>query len=1044
MKCMATPPQLKCMQLTCATDAPPIKYSGSDASSTVASQPSYCEARLNKEVKSERKRCPSFNRRHTARNPLNRKRALMKRSKPRFYRNDTACPMEATVHGMQAAWRRRMYTVPQKQLLFRLPCYMCAQQAGLYMKMEAAGAGRDPSQPVQVAKMAYCDTHTPAHVLQERRALESDNDSKSSDLSAIRQKGREKIKQARRVLAMKRTWAPVVLVPTLPAERVAEIAELAGSGPSVGRAQLMKRLLAYWTLKRHSRNGAPLLRRLQTLATNHGTRAIQDGTVNVRELCNQLKYWQRIRQDLERARLLCELVRKRERLKAEYTRVWERCLMHTMKPHLAALQKLIRLLHSKDTSDIFSEPVDPTEIIYTLACFSGTISGATAKRTGGAMQKSLAAAVRLAVGRDSAFNGGTAKQCQFIGVSRRFYDSAHMTEMSKGPWKMVPDYSTIVKHPMDLSTMAKKLECEAYTTIDDIEADFRLMIDNCLVYNNKDTVFYKAGIKMRDQCLPIFRQARRDVRAAGMPALAGEGDCRESSPEPEKPRVRTRERSMSRPRAREPSVDSNTALAESRNARAASTARGEWREPSPRAQAPPRRSVARSDTERDSQEVYTQYMRQLPRCVGYTQVCTYTRLKSERCANKLQRDESPLASRGSRWWRGRGRGRGRRGRRGRGRPALQRHLGDRVETPTSDSETPAPSKKSPERTARSPEKSPAKAADTTPTGLGLLSLRKPTLLANTSTAGSAGSQMSFGSDAALPTLSASLGRTPLEASPKKKGRGRPRKHDKEKATSSPDLFRPARGEEATASKPVSASFLQYRGAAGEVGSESDLSGSSSSSAWSCSSCTHYDELSDHSCSTSSSEGDGSSYNETMDSNLSGPNASEADRRRRSRRAPSSEHSEQETAVAPVKGRGTRSSTSKTPAKSSSQLDLQLEPLQLVWAKCRGYPWYPALIIDPKMPKGFVYKGVPLPVPPQDVLNLKSNHSHEPVLYLVLFFDVKRTWQWLPPNKLELLGIDKSIDQGKLIESRKPTDRKAVKKAFNDAMQFRKQVDGNEK
>lgn len=75
--------------------------------------------------------------------------------------------------------------------------------------------------------------------------------------------------QARRVLALKRTWAPVVLVPTLPADRVADVAQLA-RGPTAARAQLMKRLLAYWTLKRHSRNGVPLLRRLQSLTSHHG------------------------------------------------------------------------------------------------------------------------------------------------------------------------------------------------------------------------------------------------------------------------------------------------------------------------------------------------------------------------------------------------------------------------------------------------------------------------------------------------------------------------------------------------------------------------------------------------------------------------------------------------------------------------------------------------------------------------------------------------------------------------------------------------------
>lgn len=52
---------------------------------------------------------------------------------------------------------------------------------------------------------------------------------------------------------------------------------------------------------------------------------------------------------------------------------------------------------------------------------------------------------------------------------------------------------------MDFSTMRNKISEQKYKTMDDFEADFDLVIKNCLSYNAKDTVFYRAAVKMRDQ-----------------------------------------------------------------------------------------------------------------------------------------------------------------------------------------------------------------------------------------------------------------------------------------------------------------------------------------------------------------------------------------------------------------------------------------------------------------------------------------------------------------------------------------------------------------
>ncbi|MBN3288872.1 BRPF3 protein, partial [Polyodon spathula] len=124
---------------------------------------------------------------------------------------------------------------------------------------------------------------------------------------------------------------------------------------------------------------------------------------------------------------------------------------------------------------------------------------------------------------------------------------------------------------------------------------------------------------------------------------------------------------------------------------------------------------------------------------------------------------------------------------------------------------------------------------------------------------------------------------------------------------------------------------------------------------------------------------------------------------------------------------------------------ELETLDLVWAKCRGYPSYPALIIDPEMPReGLLHNGVPIPVPPLDVLKLgkQMQTEAEDRLFLVLFFDNKRTWQWLPRDKVMPLGVEDTMDKLRMMEGRKTSIRKSVQVAYDRAMMHLSRVRGD--
>lgn len=72
---------------------------------------------------------------------------------------------------------------------------------------------------------------------------------------------KQKMKEARKMLAKKRGTVPILLIPTIPPEKIQEIGSLV-TIPK--KSQFVQRLIAYWTLKRQYRNGVPLLRRLQS------------------------------------------------------------------------------------------------------------------------------------------------------------------------------------------------------------------------------------------------------------------------------------------------------------------------------------------------------------------------------------------------------------------------------------------------------------------------------------------------------------------------------------------------------------------------------------------------------------------------------------------------------------------------------------------------------------------------------------------------------------------------------------------------------------
>ena len=61
---------------------------------------------------------------------------------------------------------------------------------------------------------------------------------------------------------------------------------------------------------------------------------------------------------------------------------------------------------------------------------------------------------------------------------------------------IAPGYSTIIRNPMDFSTIKQKLENFEYLTVISLRQDMILMLDNCTKYNTADTPFHQLALKL--------------------------------------------------------------------------------------------------------------------------------------------------------------------------------------------------------------------------------------------------------------------------------------------------------------------------------------------------------------------------------------------------------------------------------------------------------------------------------------------------------------------------------------------------------------------
>lgn len=894
-------------------------------------------------------------------------------------------PVEGVNNIPPARWKLTCYLCKQRGRGASIQCHKancytafhvtCAQRAGLFMKIDPVRETNVNGTTFSVKKTAFCEAHSPAG-----QESNSDDESEgrvvgsrgraSRGRSAYTQnhitpkKGRKSEEDAKTdkkkgkkgtESPSQHSTSPQVSVPQIPTSRLNTICK----GVTLQRKnQFMQRLHSYWLLKRQSRNGVPLVRRLHSNVQSQKNTEQPEVDEKVSAAREALRYWQKLRHDLEKARLLVELIRKREKLKREQVKVHQAALELQLTPMLMLLRSTLDQLQEKDTAQIFVEPVDIKE---------------------------------------------------------------------------VPDYLEFINQPMDFSTMRSKLDSHAYRSVSDLESDFNLMVSNCLLYNSKDTVFHRAALRLRDLGGAILRHAQRQATNTGL------------------------------------DLDTGMHLAESPQKRDFYSCT--WEDID---------SVLDPDN-RLHMTVEEQLKELLEKLDYVTSMrCSGARTKRIRL---LRREINSIRRQGQ-------------------NPRHSLHNGhvkdeeDEDEEEDDEEEDDDKDTKADNGLSSSDKEDLKSTSPPTlePTGPAPPPRQEDTPLEPPTLRPITGDPEPPNWPCKRLKLDIDLSESTTEnknctKAPERPATPPPILHSQEQVVPNglPEPITPSKPTTGGVGRRTSVLFKKAKNGAklfrerdspllNGKGPQEDNTSNTSTAPSSTSSTPSSTPLSTPSKTPQKSPGPPPLSEQCTPSK---DTCLDSERERTPKHAlesgltngfnkhkdggSDSEYSPcpvlQKEICSPPKRSLGKPALSKVPlldivngdsdytgsGSQSSEDDRELEPLELVWAKCRGYPSYPALVIDPEMPEeGLLHNGVPIPVPPKEVLHLGEQRQEEmnERLYLVLFFDNKRTWQWLPRDKVTPLGVDDTADKLRIMEGRKSSIRKSVQVAYDRAMIHQSRVSHN--